>query len=62
MDKGGYVLVLRRLAIIPPGRPDTGLPLPLAILVEALRDRSRLSHEHRRRGSPARPSSGPEIQ
>ena len=42
MDKGGYVQVLRRLAIVPPGRPDTGLPLPLAILVEALRDRAGL--------------------
>ena len=40
MDEGGYVLILRRPPNLSLSRPDAGLPLPVAILVEVLRDRA----------------------
>jgi hypothetical protein len=41
MDEGGYLLILRP-ATSPPGTPGTGSPLPVAILMEVLRDRTGL--------------------
>jgi hypothetical protein len=40
MDEGGFVRILRRPPSLPPSPPDAGLPLPVAILVELLRDRA----------------------